>query len=50
MCFLVFRWWGRGLIVFSSAFYSQGAGFYPVFHLGQEGLAIKVATGVKLQP
>jgi hypothetical protein len=49
MCFLVSWWWDRGSIVFPSAAYSRGAGFYPLFHLGQGSLAIKTATVVKLQ-
>jgi hypothetical protein len=40
----------RGLIVLPSASYSQGVGFYTLFHLSQGGLAIKAVIVVKLQP
>jgi hypothetical protein len=33
MHFRVSIWWDKGLIVFSSASYSQGARFYTLFHL-----------------
>jgi hypothetical protein len=37
-----------GSISILSASYSQDVEFYPLFHIGKEGLAIKAVSGIEL--
>jgi hypothetical protein len=39
----------RGSILIPSASYSQDTEFYPLFHIGKEGLATKAVSVIELQ-
>jgi hypothetical protein len=44
VCFLVSRWGNSGSISIPSASYSQDVEFYPLLHIGKEGLGTKAVS------